>query len=384
MTKPLEFDPDAAAAPGSGLFGLPFAPADCRFVVLPIPFEATTSYGGGASRAPAAILAASRQVDLFDLDTGEPWRHGIAMLPIPEAIRRLDREAKRLAAPVIRAGGPGVPGGPGHHARLQRAARAVNAIGERVNAWVRARTDELLDDGKVPFVLGGDHSVPFGAIEAASARMTDLGILHVDAHADLRDAFEGFTWSHASIFHNVATRLPVKRIVQVGLRDVGGAERRLIDDSAGRIVAVTDSAVAARLADGQPWSAIVAEILAPLPERVWISFDIDGLDPSLCPHTGTPVPGGLSFQQAVQLVLAVARSGRQIVGADLDEVSPGPRGDEWDANVGARLLYKMIGAAALSLPDAHGPCTAIPTVVDTRSNHPPGGRQTSDECRNPP
>jgi agmatinase len=348
-TKPIvtdagAFDPDAAAAQGAGIFGLPFTPARSRVVVVPVPFEATTSYGGGASRAPAAVLAASRQVDLFDRETGRPYREGIAMLPIPRKILALNRSAKALAAGVIRAGGD-IDGKPA----LARALAGVNAAGSAVNAWVRRETERALSDGKLPIVLGGDHSVPFGAIEALAVRYPGLGILHVDAHCDLREAFEGFTWSHASIFHNVVTRIPgIGRLVQVAVRDMGEREEAMIRRSRGKIVLFHDADLAARLAAGRSWSRIVSEIVSRLPKRVYISFDIDGLDPALCPHTGTPVPGGLSFHQATQLLAAVAASGRMIVGGDLCEVSPGPKGDEWDANVGARLLYKMIGFALLS------------------------------------
>ena len=198
-------------------------------------------------------------------------------------------------------------------------------------------------------VLGGDHSVPFGAIEAYAERHAGLGILHVDAHCDLREAYEGFTWSHASIFHNVMTRIRgVRRLVQVGIRDLGAREEEMVRRSRGRIRLHHDARTSERLARGESWASIVREIVSELPRTVYVSFDIDGLDPALCPHTGTPVPGGLGFTQASQLVFAVARSGRTIVGADLCEVSPGPKGDEWDANVGARLLYKLIGALVLS------------------------------------
>jgi agmatinase len=313
-------------------------------IVLPVPFEATTSYGGGTSRAPAAILAASRQVDLFDRETGRPYEAGIAMLPIPRRVLEWNREARPLAARVIRAGG-NVRG----RAALARALARVNAIGDRLNTWVRARTARALDAGKSVVVLGGDHSVPFGAIDELAARHPGLGILHVDAHADLRDAFEGFTWSHASIFHNVVTRIAgVARVVQVGVRDLGGREDAMIRSSRRRIVLYHDSEIGARLARGEPWARIAREIVSRLPAKVHVSFDIDGLDPSLCPHTGTPVPGGLSFGQAVALLSILEKSGRTIVGCDLCEVSPGPPGDEWDANVGARLLYKMIGFMLLS------------------------------------
>jgi agmatinase len=176
-------------------------------------------------------------------------------------------------------------------------------------------------------------------------------VLHLDAHADLRDAYEGFADSHASIFHNVAERLPgVARIVQVGVRDVSEDEWEYAAGSGGRVVIHHDALLAQARLDGETWGAQVQRIVADLPADVYLSFDIDGLDPALCPHTGTPVPGGLSFHQACALISGVVRSGRRIVGFDLVEVAPGPDGDEWDGNVGARLLYKMIGWMLQSSP----------------------------------
>ena len=342
---PKAFDPDAAAGAGTGIFGLRAAAAKSRVIILPVPFEATTSYGGGAARGPAAVLAASRQVDLLDRETGRPYEAGIAMLPIPRNIMAWNREAKPLAAGVIRAGGVGEGGKP----HLRRALARVNAIGALLNGWVRRETERILESRRIAVVLGGDHSVPFGAIEAYAARDPGLGILHIDAHCDLREAFEGFTWSHASIYHNVMTRVPgVARLVQVAVRDMGAREETMIARSRGRIVLYHDADLAGRLARGETWEHLTKEIVSRLPARVYISFDIDGLDPTLCPHTGTPVPGGLSFHQATSLMLAVARSGRTIVGGDLCEVSPGSGADEWDANVGSRILYKMIGSILLS------------------------------------
>ncbi|MCU1346993.1 MAG: Agmatinase [Acidobacteria bacterium] len=335
-----QFDPDAAAPSGSGIYGLPFSPDEAMVVVIPVPFEATTSYGGGTSGGPAAVLEASKQVDLHDHETGRPYAAGIAMLDIPKKIVRWNREAKALAAPVIANGGP--------TDRKTRAAVAkVNAISESVNDWVREQTASLLAEDKMPVVLGGDHAVPFGAIQAYADRYPGLGILHLDAHADLRDAYEGFAWSHASIFHNVMTRLPkVAKLVQAGVRDLGESESRMIAGSDGRIVTFFDADVAARKDDGTPFARIADEIVAALPQDVYLSWDIDGLDPTLCPGTGTPVPGGLSWNEAIALLRAVLRSGTRIVGLDLCEVAPGE--SEWDANVGARLLYKMIGFALLT------------------------------------
>ena len=321
----MKFDPDAAASEGSGIYGLPFKPSDARVVIIPVPFEATTSYGGGTSKGPSAVYEASKQVDLYDHETGRPYEAGIAMLEVPKKIVAWNAKAKKLG---------------------RRKVKAVNRISESVNDWVYEKTRALLDDGKMPVVLGGDHSVPFGAMKAYVESYPKMGILHLDAHADLREEYEGFTYSHASIFHNVMTRLPIERLVQVGVRDVGSAEMRMIEQSNGRIRTFFDDEVAARKEKGDTFADIADEIANQLPEQVYLSWDIDGLDPTLCPGTGTPVPGGLSWNEAIGLLRAVRRAGKRIVGLDLCEVAPGDT--EWDANVGARLLYKMIGFALLT------------------------------------
>ncbi|WP_373047853.1 agmatinase family protein [Vulgatibacter sp.] len=334
----IPFDPDAAAAPGAGVYGLPFTVDEAKVVLVPVPFEATTSYGAGAADGPAAVLDASRQVDLFDVEIGKVWEPGIAMLDEPAQIRAWNDEAKAAAAPIIEAGGAG------EDPALQQNLALVNQRSEQVNAWVKQTVEGLLAKGKIACIVGGDHAVPFGAIEAYAARYPGLGILHLDAHADLRDAYEGFTWSHASIFHNVMERIPgVAKLVQVGIRDLGSAEHRYIRASGGKVIAHFDAQLVNERFEGTTWGEQVRRIVAELPQHVYLSFDIDGLDPTLCPHTGTPVPGGLSFQQAAALVAGVAKSGRTIVGLDLCEVAPGDEEDQWDGNVGARLLYKMIG-----------------------------------------
>lgn len=336
----MTFDPNAAAAPDSGVFGLPFTPDDAKVVLVPVPFEATTSYGGGTADGPELILEASKQVDLFDLDTGKPYVPGIAMLENPEQVRAWNDEAKALAAPIVESGG----------LEADRDALAkVNALSEKMNDWVYQTTKQWLGKGKIVGVVGGDHSVPFGSIQAYAEKFPGLGVLHLDAHADLRDAYEGFTWSHASIMFNVIKRLPgVKKLVQVGIRDFGEAEHTMILESDGRIHTFFDARLARARLDGMPWREQVDSIVNELPHNVYLSWDIDGLEPTLCPNTGTPVPGGLTFAQAVALLEGVVRAGKKIVGFDLNEVSDGGSGSEWDGNVGARLLYKMIGFALMS------------------------------------
>jgi agmatinase len=338
------FDPDAPAGAESGIFGLPHPAEQAHVILIPVPWDATTSYRAGTADGPAAILAASRQVDLFDVETGRPYLAGIHMLAEEDAVVRMARHARTVARDVIEAGGPGSSD------ELGEKVAEVNALGAELNRWVRAETERWLDQRKLVGIVGGDHSVPFGAIAAVAERHPGLGILHIDAHADLRAAYEGFTWSHASIMHNVATRIPqVARIVQVGIRDVGSAEEAFARDSGGRVSSHYEPNLAALRFGGESWADQCERLVAELPAEVWVSFDIDGLDPAYCPHTGTPVPGGLSFAQALFLLRVLGQSGRKILGFDLSEVAPGPQVgdevDEWDGNVGARILYKLIGWA---------------------------------------
>ncbi len=328
-----DFDPDAPGAGTDTLFGLPHSVDEAKVVVIPVPFEATTSYGRGTARAPERVLEASRQVDLNDAQTGEPWRAGIAMLPFDPEIEAWNEAACADALPIVAQGGANSP-------ELEEALLRVNAVGEQLNQRVYERTREVLHRGAIPGVLGGDHAVSFGAIRAAAEKHPGLGILHVDAHADLREAYEGFTWSHASIFWNVHERVPnIGHIVQVAIRDFGAKEAERIETWS-NLTAFTDHEIQWELASGEPWMRIAARILRPLPKKVWVSFDVDGLDPSLCRATGTPVPGGLQWGQAMLLLQLLAER-HEIVGFDLVEVGDA----EFDANVGARLLYKLAGFA---------------------------------------
>jgi agmatinase len=339
------FDPNAASV-GDGIFGLPDTPEDSRVVLIPVPWEATVSYGSGTADGPAAILKASRQVDLFDRDTGKPYESGIAMLPISETVRGWSDEARALAATIIENGGAK------GDAQLELNLDRVNDQGRLLNGWVANETRAWLQCDKIVGIVGGDHSVPLGAISAIADKYPGLGILHLDAHADLRVAYEGFTFSHASIMNNVMREVPtVAKLVQVGIRDYCEQEDEAIRNSAGRIRTFFESDIRRELLDAGSWRRVCNRIVAELPESNYVSFDIDGLDPTLCPNTGTPVPGGLSFAETVVLLKTLVDSGRTIVGFDLVETAPDPTGvSEWDGNVAARLLYKMIGFALLSNP----------------------------------
>jgi agmatinase len=336
------FDPDAPAS-GEGIYGLPHTEEDAATILIPVPWEATTCYGDGAAGGPEAILRGSRQIDLLEREAGRPYEKGIALLPISPEVRQWSEEAKGLARSVIAGWEASRP----DRDALAALARGVDEISERVNGWVYARAEEWLGRGRFVGLIGGDHSSPFGLIRALAERRPGLGVLQLDAHSDLREAYHGFRWSHASIGWNVLHQIPgVSRMVQVGIREYAPCEEKLIRESGDRLSVFYDPDLRRRTQEGEPWAALVREMIDLLPEEVYLSFDIDGLDPSLCPHTGTPVPGGLSFDEAIGLLRGVRASGRRIVGLDLCEVAPDPEGrSEWDGNVGARLLYKMIGYA---------------------------------------
>jgi agmatinase len=337
------FDPDAAGKPGSGIFGLPTTREEARVVLLPVPFDATTSYGNGTAAGPAAIYQASMQVDLYDRRLGRVYERGLWMAPDSERIATLSASMRKIAEPLIEKGGA--------EPSDAAAVSAVNAAGEEVNRFVYDETRRALKEGKVPGLVGGDHSTPLGAIRACAeaAGADGLGILHIDAHMDLRDAYEGFTWSHASIMFNVLKTVPrVTRLVQVGIRDFGEGEMDFGIEQGQRVHSFFDDQWAEETAGGTPFLELAKRAVALLPESVYVSFDIDGLDPSLCPHTGTPVPGGLSFNQATLLLDALKQSGKRVIGFDLVEVCPGVV-DDWDANVGARVLYKLCGVASAAM-----------------------------------
>lgn len=357
--KPVpSFDPSAPAQPGSGLFGLDCTPDEAAVHVLPVPFDATASYRKGAARGPAAVLRASHQIDLFDRSYAAgsgPYEAGLCLLDEDPRIAAWNAEATPLCNAILERGGeaPSTDGTPGSDEL-----REVNAIGTRLNGAVYDRATAVLEAGKLPVVLGGDHSVPYGAIRACAERHPGLGLLHFDAHADLRVAYCGFTWSHASIMENALRRLDgVSRLVQVGVRDLSEQEHDAIHASQGRIRTLFDDDWATARLGGADLRTAVRKQLAYLPREVYVSCDIDGLEPSLCPNTGTPVPGGLSWSEVRLWLDELVRSGRRVVGMDLVEVNPGPEPefeaagrdsrseDSWDAMVGARLLYRMISAA---------------------------------------
>ena len=329
---PRSLDPDAAAHGESGLFGFGLDPEECRVVAIPVPYEGTVSSRKGTVSGPAALIGASTQLDFLDPVVGEPWRAGLCMLQEEPLLRAASAEASA------------------HAMRLREgeleAAGAIDAIGEEIWDWLEAGVGSLLDSGRAPAVVGGEHGISFGAYRAVAARHEEFGILQVDAHCDLREAYEGLRTSHASVMRRALELPQVSRLVQIGVRDFGLAEAAFARASGERVHALHDFSLA-RATQDEGIASAFADAIATLPETVWISFDIDGLEPSLCPGTGTPFPGGLRWREAQLLVDSIAASGRRVLGFDLVEIGPA----FWDGLVAAKVFYMLAGVTLGTRPD---------------------------------
>ncbi len=332
------FDPNSSGNPNYNIFGLPFSEEDAKLMLLPVPWEVTVSYLPGTARAPERIKKASLHVDLLDPDVNEGWKQGFYLLePDKKILFKSDylRKESELFIDFI---------SQGHHIEenrfMGRALKEVNEGSEFLNAWVYDQTRALLEKGKLVGLLGGDHSVPLGFYKAIAEKHGEFGILQIDAHCDLRKAYQQFTYSHASIMYNALREIPqISRLVQVGVRDYSQSEWEYIRNSANRVVTYFDKQIKERMFEGECWRNLADEIISHLPQKVYISFDIDGLNRTLCPHTGTPVPGGFEVEQIFYLFFKILESGRNLIGFDLCEV--GISSNEWDENVGARVLFKL-------------------------------------------
>jgi agmatinase len=290
VTWPLHADPGAFG-------GLEVAPdpVTARFAVLPIPYDGTSTWQKGADRGPEAILAASAHMELYDLITeSEPWREGILTM-----------------APVV---GPGADG---------------FASPEAMVAAVEEAARSLITAGKTVVGLGGEHSVSIGLIRAHAARFADLTVVQLDAHADTRDRYEGSTCSHACV---MARAREVADTVAIGLRSLDGSERAGLD--AARTVFAHEFDV----------DRATAKVLAAASGPIYLTVDLDVLDPSEMPSTGTPEPGGLRYREVVELIGRIA-SERRIVGCDVVELMPRPH-DRAPDFLAARLTYQIIAFLA--------------------------------------
>ncbi len=274
----------------------PFDDLDtARAVVLPVPYDFSTTYQSGTRWGPRAILGASQNMELWDDELGAIYRAGIHTLPEME------------------------PTAMGPEAMSERVAQAVG--------WI-------LDRGKLPAVLGGEHSITAGCVAAMAAHVPNLSVLQFDAHADMRDRYLDSPFSHACVMRRVRERVPA---ASVGIRSLSEGEAEHLQSHPAPIWSTRR--FRSLEGDWQP-------IMSALTESVFVTFDVDALDPGILPATGTPEPGGLDWYEVVDLLKSLARRSR-IVGFDVVELAPLP-GQVASDFLTARLVYRLIGLALAS------------------------------------
>jgi len=336
------FDPNGVGIANGNIFGFPVTEEEADIIIIPIPWDATASYGKGASDGPKSILESSTQLDFYHHKLKDAWKTKVFMAPISKEWSEINSKLCIEAIQYINfleAGGK-IKDDP----TFQAIVSEINTTQIALKENLKDRAKELISEGKIVGILGGEHSVPLGLLEAIDSRGESFGVLQIDAHADLRDAYEGFDQSHASIMFNALNNCKnLSKLVQVGIRDIAQSEIDIIEKSNGRIKTFFDWRLKEEQFEGKLWNDQVDAIIEELPNNVYISFDIDGLSPELCPNTGTPVVGGFKLEEINYLLFKLADSNKKIVGFDLNEVAPGTTGD-WDANVGARALWNLICA----------------------------------------
>jgi len=333
-----QFNPNDASNPDNNIFGLPFTEEDARLVIVSVPWEVTVSYNAGTARAADHIFKAALQVDLFDAEMNSAWRQGFFLrTPDRKILMKSDylRKEAELYIDYISKGEQVEK-----NQFMTKSLKEINEGSILMNNWVYEQVSALLQKGKLVALLGGDHSTSLGYFKAIAEKNPSFGILQIDAHCDLRQAYENFKYSHASIMYNALNEIPeISKIVQVGIRDYSQDEWDFISKGDSKVVTYFDKEIQERQFEGQTWKQIADEIVNHLPQNVIVSFDIDGLDPKLCPATGTPVPGGFDAEQVYYLIKRMIQSGRKILGFDLTEVGVGET--DFDSNVGARVLFKL-------------------------------------------
>ncbi|RAP38205.1 agmatinase [Candidatus Marinamargulisbacteria bacterium SCGC AAA071-K20] len=330
------FNPNLTTVLNGNIFGLPHTQEDAKVIILPVPWDATASYRDGTANNTQNIIKASTQIDLMTFSTPEILDEGIAIQAPDSKWVEKNKSTRKKAKDVIDALERGDDLKTNN--KILKSIEEVNQSSEELNEWVYSTTKELINSDKLVVLLGGDHSSSYGYIKALS-EIEEFAILQIDAHMDLRVSYQGFKHSHASIMTNALKLKQVSRLVQVGTRDYSDSEYEVEQASKGRIKTFYDQDIKAHKFMGKSWQAYVKKIINALPDNVYISCDIDGLNPSLCPNTGTPVPGGLEFDELLYLFDNLIGSNRKIIGCDLVEVGTSPT--LWDENVASRILFQL-------------------------------------------
>jgi agmatinase len=326
------FNPSENGLRDSGIFGLPFSEEESKLILLPVPWEATVSYQNGTAAGPEAILKASQQIDLNDPLYPTGWQKGITMLEISKNLIQKNKKTSRKVRKFLK-----------FYFKNKVRKNLQESIKKdclEIKNYIKKNSLDYLNKNKIVGLIGGEHSIPLGYLEALGEKHETFGILQIDAHCDLRPAYEGLEYSHASIFNNALKISNVSKLIQIGIRDFSPIEAEILEKEKERISIYLDNDIKRRIFLGESLDKIYTEIIEKLPEKIYLSFDIDGLKPELCPNTGTPVPGGFSIEEINFLFEKIIASGKKVIGFDLSEVAPGKEG-EWDANVGSRILYKL-------------------------------------------
>lgn len=332
-----DFNPDKNYLYSGGIFGLPNVYDDAKLIIISVPWEVTCSYKDGTANAPDAIYKESHQIDLLDNNLGSEWEKGIFFMQAPEYLYDANSVQRRHALQIINHYEHGDKNLTDRHHKILN---EINNSCKEMNTYVSEKSKSIHKDEKISALLGGDHSTAYQHIKEVASREKNMAIIQIDAHADLRKSYMGFEHSHASVMRQVAEQVSgLSKIVQLGIRDYCKEEADFMSSSP-LFSTHFMSDIRQYLFKGNSLNTYYYNVIDSLPEKVYISLDIDGLNPSLCPNTGTPVPGGFEFYEIIQLFKMILASGKKIVGFDLCEVGSANE-TNWDANVGSRLLYQL-------------------------------------------
>ena len=323
-------------------FGTQTSLEKAPIVLIPVPWEVTASGGSGTAQGAEIIRQASCQMDFFQKSSLKAINHLIFFEEADEELIRLNETHCRVSKKIKDQLNKNLP----LKEEQQKQIHPINQACKQMTEWVYKRAKQVLNQGKTPALVGGDHSVSEGLIRLMGER-GDFGLLHIDAHCDLRESYQGFTRSHASIMFNVLKHISApKKLIQVGIRDFCEEEYEQIQKDS-RLMCYFDEDISSRLFQGETWKQICEEIISQLPSRIYVSLDVDGLEWTCAPGTGTPVPGGLTFNQALFLFKEIARQGKQLISFDVVEASSGGSSETekalayWNGNVASRLIYQL-------------------------------------------
>ncbi|MDD3630092.1 MAG: agmatinase family protein [Bacteroidales bacterium] len=318
-----------------GVFGLSYDKSESSLILLSIPFELTTTFREGTLYAPHKIKDASSQIDLMNNLDSYAWQKGIYWDNSNEYFfLNISKSYRPSAKKII----DFLENNQLLNDELKNEQYIINNVCEKASNEISKLVFQILQNDKIPGVIGGEHSITYGVIDAIQNVYDDFCILQIDAHHDLRNTYLGFTYSHASVMYNILNKYDnVNKIVQIGVRDYCEAEKNLVAES-DNIVTFYNFDINVQLFNGKSFHDIAKQIVDLLTDNIYISFDIDGLQPYLCPETGTPVPGGLSYEQIEYLFYLISKTNKKVIGFDLCEVSGL---SEWDAIVGSRIMYLL-------------------------------------------